>query len=132
MINIAILGNNLEVVKIKVSFNDQLASKLADWLSTMAMFYGVAFLVMLPLIWQRPANLVGWAQYVISVFFQGVALPVLGFVSKKEGDRNNRLLKETHDAVMSELAIVKEALALASEERDEIKILLQRAGIKVP
>jgi len=112
-------------------FNIFLAGKLADWLSTMAMFYGVAFLVLLPLVWQRPASLVGWAQYLISVFFQGVALPILGFVAKKEGERNSQILQETHDMVMSELAIVKAALDQAKEERDDLKLSLLQIGARM-
>lgn len=108
------------------NFNDWLAERLSVWLSTMAMFYGVAFLVMLPLIWQRPTGMVGWSQYAISVFFQGVALPVLGFVARKEGDRNNRLLSETHDTVMNELVMIRDALKLATEERDELRQIITK------
>jgi Mn2+/Fe2+ NRAMP family transporter len=112
-------------------FNSMLAGKLADWLSTMAMFYGVAFLVLLPLVWQRPTSLVGWAQYLISVFFQGVALPVLGFVSKKEGERNTQILQETHDMVMGQLAIVRAALDQARDERDDLKLSLLQIGARM-
>lgn len=102
-------------------FNDWLADKLSDWLSTMAMFYAITFLVLLPLHWQKPQGLVAWTQYVVSVFFQGVALPVLAFVAKKAGDRQEKLLQETHDTVMEELAMIREALQLASEEWDKLK-----------
>ncbi|HAU31439.1 MAG: hypothetical protein XD78_1081 [Desulfotomaculum sp. 46_296] len=112
-------------------FNNLLAGKLADWLSTMAMFYGITFLVLLPLIWQRPASLVGWAQYLVSVFFQGVALPVLGFVAKKEGERNSRILQEIHDVVMGELAIVRAELDQAKDDRDDLKLSLLQIGARM-
>lgn len=88
--------------------NDWLADHLSLWLSTMAMFYGVSFLVIAPLFFQKPSNLVGWMQYIISVFFQGVALPVLGYTAKKSGDVQAKLLKETHDVVMVELKSIKQ------------------------
>jgi hypothetical protein len=81
---------------------------MAGWLSTMAMFYAITFLVLLPLHWQRPVGMVAWAQYLVSVFFQGVALPVLAFVAKQEGDRTTRLLQETHDATMKELGVLRQ------------------------
>lgn len=93
-------------------FNNWIADKLAGALSTMAMFYGVAFLVLVPLHWQTPNGFVAWTQYVVSVFFQGVALPILGFCSKKEGARQAQLLKETHSMTMSELGYIKEDIQL--------------------
>ncbi|MHB1042873.1 MAG: hypothetical protein ACYC0Q_08555 [Eubacteriales bacterium] len=106
-------------------FNDWLGDRLAYWLSTMAMFYGVAFLVVAPLFFQRPDSLVGWMQYSISVFFQGVALPVLGYVARKSGEKQERLLQETHDTVMKELSYIQEALQIAAVERDEVKMVVR-------
>jgi len=81
-------------------FNEWLASKLADYLCTMACFYGVVFLVTIPLRWQTPTDVVGWINYLVQTFFQGVALPILGFVGKQAGDKQLKLLQETHDVVM--------------------------------
>ncbi len=109
-------------------FNDWLGDKLALWLSTMAMFYAITALVLAPLLWQRPQGLVGWMQYSISVFFQGAALPVLGYVSRKAGEDQAQILRETHDVVMEELALIKQELVLAREERDNMKALLLELG----
>lgn len=106
----------METIKKISKLNDWLADRLSLWLSTMAMFYGVAFLVIAPLFFQKPANLVGWMQYIIAVFFQGVALPVLGYTAKKSGDVQAKLLRETHDAVMDELISIKEQQKLHHEE----------------
>ncbi len=105
-------------------FNDWLGDKLAYGLSTMGMFYAVSLLVVVPLVWQRPQGLVGWMQYGISVFFQGAALPVLGYVSRRAGEDQEKLLLETHDTVMEELTLIKQELALAAEERDSLKELI--------
>ena len=109
-------------------FNDWLGDKLAYGLSTMGMFYAVSLLVVAPLLWQRPQGLVGWMQYGISVFFQGAALPVLGYVSRRAGEGQEKLLLETHDTVMEELALIKQELSLAAEERDALKELMAELG----
>lgn len=94
------------------------------------MFYIISALVIAPLIWQRPQGLVPWMQYAIAVFFQGTALPVLGYVSRRAGENQERVLNETHDTVMEELALIKEELGLAREERDKLKTLLAELHAK--
>jgi len=113
-------------------FNDWLGDKLAYWLSTMAMFYIITAMVMVPLFFQRPEGLVGWMQYAISVFFQGAALPVLGYVASRAGDKQERVLNETHDTVIEELRLIKEDLALAHEQWDELEALMTELCIKIP
>lgn len=71
-------------------------------------------------------------QYAISVLFQGSALPVLGYVARRAGESQELVLNETHDTVMEELALIKEELALAREERDELKMLLANLHVKIP
>ena len=87
--------------------NDWLSNKLSNGLSSMEMFWVIVFLVIAPLLIQQPESLVGWIQYTVSVFLQGVALPVLGAVAKRSGERQEKLLNETHDAVMAELKEIK-------------------------
>lgn len=106
-------------------FNEWLGDRISHGLSTMAAFYIVSVLVLVPLAWQRPQGLVGWMQYTISVFFQGAALPVLGYVARVSGEKQERLLNETHDAVMEELKIVKVELELAKEERQALRELVE-------
>lgn len=105
-------------------FNDWLGDRLAFWLSTMACFYVITALVIVPLFFQRPSGLVGWVQYIVQSIFQGVALPVLGYVARIAGEKQERVVTETHDTVMEELAIVKEELAIAREERQVLHQLL--------
>lgn len=103
-------------------FNNWLGDKLAFGLSTMAAFYIVTAFVLIPLIWQRPDGLIGWVQFLVRSLFQGSALPVLGYVSRIAGEK---VLREIHDTVMAEMAIVREELALAREERENMKTLLK-------
>jgi 5-bromo-4-chloroindolyl phosphate hydrolysis protein len=90
----------------------------------MAMFYGVSFLVLATLFFQTPTSLVTWIQYIISVFFQGVALPVLGYTSRKSGELQAQLLRETHDIVMNELEYIKRQQEAARMEREELEKII--------
>jgi hypothetical protein len=114
-------------------FNDWLADKMAYWFSNMACFYIVTLLTLATLYFDTPKNIQGWLMYWIGIFFQAVALPVLGYVTRKAGETQEQVINETHDAVLEELALVKEQLALvkeqlavAKEERDIIKQLVEK------
>lgn len=113
-------------------FNDWFGDKLAFGLSTMACFYIVSAFVLIPLIWQRPQGLIGWVQFLIQSLFQGAALPVLGYVARIAGEKQEQVINETHECVMQELSLVKEELALAREERDELKMLIAHLHVKIP
>lgn len=106
-------------------FNDWLGDKLSYWLSTMAVFYGVAFLILSTLLFEKPSNLIEWLHYLISVFFQGIALPLLGYTSRKAGDVQGKLLIETHDASMQELDLIKK-----QQEEYRKELVNQRIIIK--
>ena len=79
---------------------DKLAEILSDSLSSMIMFWIIALMVIIPLYFNQPTNLVGWIQYIISVFFQGVALPVLGYTSKLSGKRTDEVIAKIEELSM--------------------------------
>jgi hypothetical protein len=106
-------NRGLAVAKI----NEWVADLLADYLSTMACFWIITSMVVVVLFWQRPTTVVGWITYISTAIFQASALPVLAFVAKKQGDRQEALLRETHDTVMGELSLI-------SQSHDEIKELV--------
>ena len=85
----------------------QFAEILADGLATMIVFYAITFLTLSILFFQAPKTPLEWIQYAIQCFFQGVALPVLAFVAKISGERQEKLLQETHDIVMREIKDIK-------------------------
>lgn len=109
---------------VKQRFNDWIGDKIAYGLSTMTCFYVILVLCLVPLLFQQPRGTVAWAQYIIQSIFQGVALPVLGYVARMAGEKQDKLLNETHDTVMEELAVVKEELKLAREERQALKMVI--------
>ena len=88
-------------------FNDWLGERLSIILSSMFIFYVIFILVTTLLFFDKPGTLVDWMHYTIAVFFQGAALPVLGYTARKAGEVQNKLLNETHDAVMDELKAIK-------------------------
>jgi hypothetical protein len=106
------------------SFNDWLGNKLALYLSTMGCFYIIFMLVIVPLFFQHPNDLVGWVQYIVQSIFQGVALPIFGF-DMKVGENQVRVLNETNDTVMQELALVKKELQLAREASATLQELIE-------
>ena len=98
-----------------LGFNDRIAVRMSTALSSMWTFWSLTLLIGLALILQRPTGAQGWVLFVVSIFFQGVALPVLAFVSNQQGDRTEGILRETHDTVMKEL----EDLRVMHEERSQ-------------
>ncbi|PWI57383.1 hypothetical protein [Sulfoacidibacillus thermotolerans] len=102
--------------------NDWLADHMSLWLSSMWLFWGLTVLILFALALQRPIGAQGWILFIVSVFFQGVALPVLAFVSTKQGDRMESVLQQTHDATLAEL----EELKAMHKERDEEIAMLQQ------
>jgi len=105
-------------------FNDWLGAKLAYGLSTMEAFYVVSAFVIIPLLFQTPHDLVGWIQYIVQSFFQGAALPVLGYVSRISGEKQEKIIRETHDIVMQELKLMKQDALYEKEERQELKMII--------
>jgi uncharacterized membrane protein len=107
-------------------FNDWIGDLLANKvLSTMLCFYVVSLAILITLFFDRPTTIQGWLLFWVTVFFQGVALPLLGYVSKKSGEKQEKLLQETHDAVMAEMKILRAELILARKERRAMNELIK-------
>ena len=92
----------------------------------MWLFWGLTLLVLLALALQRPSGAQGWILFWVSIFFQGVALPVLAFVSNKQGERMERVLRETHDSVLAELSEIKAMHESQAEELATLRAINQR------
>jgi len=95
---------------------DKLAEILSDSLSSMTMFWIITLMVLVPLYFNQPTNLVGWIQYIISVFFQGVALPVLGYTSKLSGKRTDEVIAKIEELSMK----IEQQTAHIEKDVDEI------------
>ena len=117
-----------KITKIFTNFfkqiNNWLANKLSISLSSMLCFWFILILDLLPLFFQLPVGAVAWMQYIISVIFQSLALPVLAVVAKKEGEHTTKILKETHDYTKQQLKDMQNMILGEKEQRDYlIKIL---------
>ena len=99
-------------------FNDWLGDNLSNGLSSMLVFYLITFLVLLPLIVERPNTLIGWIQYMSTAVLQACALPLLGYTTNKQGVKQSKLLQETHDTVMNEISMIREEQNFAKEQRN--------------
>lgn len=107
--------------KLWTKFNDYVGDKFSLALSTMEMFWIVLIVVLLPLLWQRPDSMIAWVQYASTAILQAVALPLLGYTTKKSGESQEKVIKETHDILMSELLEAKELRKQQMEMMIEIK-----------
>jgi hypothetical protein len=106
---------------------ESLAVILSDSLSSMTMFWIISLLVIIPLFFTQPVGLVGWMQYIVSVFFQGVALPVLGYTAKIGGERTDAIIKKIEE--LSER--IDRQTAEIGHEVDEIVEDIGIEGVKI-
>lgn len=104
--------------------NDLIADKLSAAMATMTLFWLLLILDVAGAIFDPPQNVQAWLLWGVSILFQSVALPVLAFVSNKQAERTEKVLRETHDIAMAEMSMIKEELAIAREERDELRQVL--------
>jgi len=114
----------MKIFNLYNRMTDYLGEKLSDGLSTMELFYIVTFCVVFPLIYQRPDNLIQWIQYLSTAVLQAVALPLLGYVSKKSGEKIEKLTQETHDTVMLELSYMKDQQQYDMQERAKMQQII--------
>ncbi|MDR0834819.1 MAG: hypothetical protein LBN93_11690 [Candidatus Symbiothrix sp.] len=99
--------------------NNFLANKLSVILSSMWLFWFLAVVLVIAGIIQPPKGAYEIVMFWVSAAFQAIALPVLGFISNIQGDRQEKLMRETHDAVMKEIKILR-------EDQAELKKLLEQ------
>jgi len=109
---------------LKVELTDRVMGAIADSLSAKTTFVIFCLIAFAPLLFQRPTDILGWDQYVSQTVIQLVALSVLAIVSKKESAAQQNLILDIHDWSQAQFAMMQEELALAKEERDELKQIM--------
>jgi len=105
-------------------FNNFIADRLASFMATMLLFWLLLILDVAGAIVDPPSNTQGWLLWGVSILFQSIALPVIALVSNKQGERMERVLRETHDAAMSELSEIKQMHKEVRDENAEIRALV--------
>ena len=93
-----------------------MAKKMTVVLSSMWLFWLLAIALIVAAIMEPPNTPYTFVMFVISAAFQAVALPVLALTSSIQGDRMEKVTKETHAMTIEELRLVKEQLAMTQEE----------------
>lgn len=88
-------------------------------MSSMWLFWVLALVILIAGLLQPPDTPYTFVMFVISAGFQAVALPVLAFISNIQGEKQAKMLKETHDTVMKELKILR-------EENAELRIMVEK------
>lgn len=115
-------------------FNDWLADHLSIWFISMEAFWILVMLTWGSVIIERPANAQNWDLFLVSIFYQGIMLPVLGQVSNRQGDRMERVMRETHDAAMEEVGLLRgevaDIKAIRAAETEELALLRQALAAK--
>jgi len=109
----------MKLLKKLTNFNEKLGTILSDGLSSMQMFYIVTLCVVIPLLFQRPSTLIEWIQYLSTAILQAVALPLLGFTTKKSGDAQEKVIKESHDLLLNEFEELKDTHDILLKEIQE-------------
>jgi hypothetical protein len=106
-------------------FNDWIAEKMSYALATMFMFYIITFLVIIPLLYSQPTSIVAWASYLSSVVFQGIALPVLGYTSRKNGQKTDELIDLIYKLTKEDNDIIKKIESEEISIEEELKIYIK-------
>jgi cell shape-determining protein MreC len=101
--------------------NNFLANKLSVILSSMWLFWILAVILVVAGILQPPKGAYEVVMFWVSAAFQAVALPVLAFVSNIQGDRQEKIMRETHDAVMKEIKLLREEQAELKKLQEQTK-----------
>lgn len=106
-------------------FNDWIAEKMSYALATMFMFYIITFLVIIPLLYSQPTSIVAWASYLSSVVFQGIALPILGYTSRKNGQKTDELIDLIYKLTKEDNDIIKKIESEEISIEEELKIYIK-------
>lgn len=89
--------------KLFKKIDDAVMAALVWATTTKSAFYVLNFLVLTAVFLQPPKDIEGILLVVVSIYYQGVALPGLGSSQKAEGELTRKTQQETHDVVMQEL-----------------------------
>ena len=76
----------------------------------------------------------GYSSVVFSITSGSSCLDAIchiGFLPRAE-EKQNLVVNETHDTVIEELRLIKEDLALAREQRDELEALMTALCVIIP
>ena len=95
---------------------DRFFRKLSDALGTNTVIVLFILIAVVPLYFQLPHTVIEWQTWISQTFIQLTALAILQKGTKVEGERQARLILETHDAAVE---MRKEENIRAAERHEE-------------
>lgn len=93
------------------------SSKGAMYTLTIAIWTAVAM--------NPPKNIYEWLIVIVSVYYQGVALPGLGYQTNIESKDTRQLMLDIHQENLEELSETKEMLAEIKDMHEELTEILK-------
>ena len=104
------------------SFNQRIAEKITQFVSTMwcAYIFAALALISLPAA-IRSGDVVVIVAWVAQTFLQLVLLSIIMVGQKVSSESVEQMIKETHTASLGEFELAKEARQLADQELKELK-----------
>lgn len=96
---------------------DKALTWIADKMGTNVCIVLFTLIAVVPLYYQLPDNILTWQQWLSQTAIQLIALAILAKVSKIEGGKQAKLIRETHDIVIRELKLLKELCKETTNEK---------------
>lgn len=93
--------------------------------STKGAMYILTALIWTSAIINPPTSIYTWLVLVVSVYYQGVALPGLGYQQAAESKATRQLMLDINEEEKEEIADIKEMLAEIKEMHQELNEILQ-------
>jgi len=103
--------------------NSAIADRTAMVLSSMWLFWILLVAIVASYIMQPPKGAFDISLFFISTAFQGLALPVLAFVSNIQGDRQEAQLDAMQKEIHKELKLVQELIHDVKDEQAKLEQL---------
>jgi hypothetical protein len=106
------------------TFNRRIAEKITSFVSTMwcAYLFAALALISLPTAIKSDDVLVK-VDWVAQTFLQLVLISIIMVGQRKSADGVEKMIAETHEAVLAEFELAKEAREIANQELTELKAL---------
>ncbi len=106
------------------TFNRRIAEKITSFVSTMwcAYLFAALALISLPSAIKSDDVLVK-VDWVAQTFLQLVLISIIMVGQRKSADGVEKMIAETHEAVLAEFELAKEAREIANQELTELKAL---------
>lgn len=101
---------------------DRMFEKIADALGTNTAIVVFTAIAVVPLFFQLPHTVIEWQNWLSQTCIQLIALAVLQKGTKVEGARQSTIIRETHDATLSELSEIKD---MHRDQHAEMQLLKQ-------